>query len=138
MLGIFFLPLIFWAMIKWEEMADTPKETAGSFHFLTLGLSMGVHLLSLLAIPAMGMIYYFKITPTPVVVSGSLSRSTWAYWYLSCLECWTKFSLPLPLLLTEHWHRYGCWHGCFFTLILAGLVFYGVRYAIQKIKEHFT
>ncbi|MFN3940803.1 MAG: DUF2723 domain-containing protein, partial [Chitinophagales bacterium] len=60
-LATFFFALIFWAIIKWEEHANTP---AGDrwiiFIFLMLGLSMGVHLLSLLAIPAIGLVYYFK------------------------------------------------------------------------------
>lgn len=60
-LATFFFALIFWAMIKWEEMADSPRGDRWIiFIFLTLGLSMGVHLLSLLAIPAIGLIYYFK------------------------------------------------------------------------------
>ena len=60
-LATFFFALIFWAMIKWEEMADSPRGDRWIiFIFLMLGLSMGVHLLSLLAIPAIGLIYYFR------------------------------------------------------------------------------
>ncbi|MFN0276152.1 MAG: DUF2723 domain-containing protein [Chitinophagales bacterium] len=60
-LATFFFALTFWAMIKWEEKANTPEGDRWLlFIFLTIGLSMGVHLLSLLVIPAMGLIYYFK------------------------------------------------------------------------------
>ncbi|MEJ7769080.1 MAG: DUF2723 domain-containing protein [Chitinophagaceae bacterium] len=56
-----FTALTFWAMLKWEHSADT----AGAdkwiiFIFFMLGLSIGVHLLNLLTIPAIVMIYYFK------------------------------------------------------------------------------
>lgn len=60
-LASFFFAMTFWAMIKWEEKADTPEGDRWIiFIFLTIGLSMGVHLLSLLVIPAMGLVYYFK------------------------------------------------------------------------------
>ncbi|MBC8046952.1 MAG: DUF2723 domain-containing protein [Fimbriimonadaceae bacterium] len=60
-LATFFFAMTFWAMIKWEEKADTPEGDRWIlFIFLMIGLSMGVHLLSLLTIPAMGLIYYFR------------------------------------------------------------------------------
>lgn len=60
-LSSFFTAITFWCIMKWEEVADS----AHSSKWLVLiayliGLSIGVHLLSLLTIPAMGMIYYFK------------------------------------------------------------------------------
>lgn len=56
-----FTALVFWLMLKWEEAADKPH----SHRWLILiaflmGLSIGVHLLNLLAIPALVFIYYFK------------------------------------------------------------------------------
>ena len=56
-----FTAVTFWCIMKWEEESDKPH----SSRWLVLigyliGLSIGVHLLSLLTIPAMGMIYYFK------------------------------------------------------------------------------
>lgn len=60
-LASFFFALTLWAMIKWEEKAGTSEGDRWIlFIFLMIGLSMGVHLLSLLAIPAIGLIYYFK------------------------------------------------------------------------------
>ena len=56
-----FTALVFWAMLKWEEEAG--KAGAGRWIVLVaylVGLSIGVHLLNLLAIPAMVFIYYFK------------------------------------------------------------------------------
>ncbi|MDR1198678.1 MAG: DUF2723 domain-containing protein [Prevotellaceae bacterium] len=61
-----FTAVIFWAALKWEEVADTKHAN----RWLVLiayftGLSIGVHLLNLLVIPAIAMIYYFKkYTPT--------------------------------------------------------------------------
>jgi len=56
-----FTALVFWAILKWENVADKP----GANRWLILiayliGLSIGVHLLNLLAIPAIVLVYYFK------------------------------------------------------------------------------
>jgi hypothetical protein len=61
-----FTAVVFWLILKWEESADQE----GSDRWLILiaylmGLSIGVHLLNLLAIPAIVLVYYFrKYTPT--------------------------------------------------------------------------
>ncbi|MDA9228192.1 DUF2723 domain-containing protein [Flavobacteriales bacterium] len=57
----FFTAITFWCIIKWEEEADQPSSSRWLILIAYLiGLSIGVHLLSLLTIPAMGMIYYYK------------------------------------------------------------------------------
>ena len=62
----FFTAVVFWAMLKWEEVADEPY--ADRYIVLIaylMGISIGVHLLNLLAIPAIAYIYYFrKFKPT--------------------------------------------------------------------------
>ncbi len=62
----FFTAIVFWAMLKWEETADTRYANRWLILIAYLmGLSIGVHLLNLLAIPAMVLIYYFrKYSPT--------------------------------------------------------------------------
>ena len=57
----FFTAITFWCILKWEEEADKPSSSRWLVLIAYLiGLSIGVHLLSLLTIPAMGMIYYYK------------------------------------------------------------------------------
>jgi tetratricopeptide (TPR) repeat protein len=57
----FFNALVFWAILKWESTADNPKSDKWILLiFFLMGLSIGVHLLNLLAIPAIVMVYYFK------------------------------------------------------------------------------
>ncbi len=56
-----FTAVVFWAILKWESMSDK----GGGFRWIVLiaylmGLSIGVHLLNLLAIPAIAFVYYFK------------------------------------------------------------------------------
>ena len=56
--------MVVWAILKWEEVADEPHANRWLVLIAYLmGLSIGVHLLNLLAIPAIVFIYYFKKTP---------------------------------------------------------------------------
>ncbi len=57
----FFTAIVFWAMLKWEEVADEPHSNRWLiFIAYMMGLSIGVHLLNLLTIPALAFIYYYK------------------------------------------------------------------------------
>ncbi len=56
-----FTAIVFWAMTRWYEQADTPYANRWIvlISFL-MGLSIGVHLLNLLTIPALVFMYYYK------------------------------------------------------------------------------
>ncbi|MBN9297614.1 MAG: DUF2723 domain-containing protein [Filimonas sp.] len=57
----FFTAIVFWGILKWEDQADEPGADRWIvFIFFMIGLSIGVHLLSLLNIPAIVMVYYFR------------------------------------------------------------------------------
>ena len=57
----FFTAIAFWAILKWEQHADEPGADRWIVAtFFLIGLSIGVHLLSLLTIPAVVMVYYYK------------------------------------------------------------------------------
>ena len=60
-LSSFFTALVFWAILKWEHKADEPGADKWIiFIFYMMGLSIGVHLLNILTIPAIVMVYYFR------------------------------------------------------------------------------
>lgn len=53
--------ITFWAILKWEEQADRPDADRWILFIAYLvGLSIGIHLLNLLALPAIVYVYYFK------------------------------------------------------------------------------
>jgi hypothetical protein len=61
-LSSFFTALVFWAILKWEDRADQPGADKWIiFIFYIMGISIGVHLLNLLTIPAIVMVYYFRL-----------------------------------------------------------------------------
>ena len=76
-LSSLFTALVFWAILKWENVADQP----GSAKWIILiaylmGLSIGVHLLNLLAIPAIALVYYYRnytFSWKGLVITGAVS-----------------------------------------------------------------
>jgi hypothetical protein len=57
----FFTALVFWAILKWEDVAE--EKYADRWIILIaflMGLSIGVHLLNLLTLPGIVLVYYFK------------------------------------------------------------------------------
>ncbi|MFZ1305055.1 MAG: DUF2723 domain-containing protein [Ferruginibacter sp.] len=70
-LSSFFTAVVFWGILKWEQSVDEEQKEGIKGHFTKadrwiilifylMGLSIGVHLLNLLTIPAIVMIYYYK------------------------------------------------------------------------------
>ncbi len=67
-----FTALVFWLILKWESHADRPISDKWIILIAYMvGLSIGVHLLNLLCIPAMVLVYYFKKAKT-VDLKGTL------------------------------------------------------------------
>ena len=61
-----FTAVVFWLILKWEEVADQPHADRWIVLIAYLmGLSIGVHLLNLLCIPAIVLVYYYKKVPNP-------------------------------------------------------------------------
>ncbi len=57
--------IVFWAILKWDQQADEPYADRWLvFIAYVMGLSIGVHLLNLLAIPTIALVYYFRRSET--------------------------------------------------------------------------
>jgi Protein O-mannosyl-transferase TMEM260-like len=89
----FFTAIVFWAIFKWDselqDKVDSPddEEIQGKredrwliFIFFMIGLSIGVHLLNLLCIPAIAYVIYFRkfksITPMGFILTGVIGVVT--------------------------------------------------------------
>ncbi len=134
----FFTAIVFWAMLKWEDVADEP----GSNRWLVLiayfvGLSIGVHLLNLLCIPAMGLIYYFrKYTPT--------RRGTIIAFLVSCVILAVVLYGVIPgLVALAGYFELAFVNGLglpqnsgaiFFLLLIVAGIIWGVIYTLRKGK----
>lgn len=143
-LSSFFTALVFWMMLKWEHTADEPGADRWIILiFFMMGLSIGVHLLNLLTIPAIVMIYYYKrykVTGwgtfwafligciiTGVVQKGVIQYTIKAAGQFDILFV-NSFGLPFFSGFIT------------FFVLLAALVFLGIRYANSgksKVDAHF-
>ena len=67
-LSSMFTALVVWLMLKWEEQADEPHSSRWIVLIAYLmGLSIGVHILNLLTVPALVFIYYFRRYKNPTL-----------------------------------------------------------------------
>ena len=67
-----FTAVVFWLILKWEDVANQPHSDRWIILIAYLtGLSIGVHLLNLLCLPAIVLVYYYKKTPN-ATAKGSL------------------------------------------------------------------
>ena len=132
----FFTALVFWAILKWEDNADKPNADRWIiFIFYMMGLSIGVHLLNLLTIPAIVVVYYFKRYKT----------STWGTILALLVGC-TITGLVLKFVI-QYTIKGAGWFdikfvnnfgapffvgfAAFFVLI-AALIVVGIRWAVRK------
>ncbi len=75
-----FTAAVFWLILKWERRADEPHSDRYIILIsFVIGLSIGVHLMNILAIPAIALVYYFrKYQTTPkgilltLIISGAI------------------------------------------------------------------
>lgn len=73
-LSSFFTAIVIWSVFKWESITDPAKENRWLiFTAYLVGISIGVHLLNLVTIPALALVYYFKKYPEPTFFGGTLA-----------------------------------------------------------------
>ena len=134
----FLTAITFWTILKWEENADDKR----AFRWLILmayiiGLSIGVHLLNLLCIPAIVFVYYFKnYTPTRngVIVSSILSLVLLAGILFGIIPWIVKLSGMFERLFVNSFSLpFGTGTLFYFALLIAAIV-YGVKYSIKHHK----
>ena len=59
-----FTAVVFWLILKWEDHADEPHSDRWLILIMYMtGLSIGVHLLNLLCLPAIVLVYYYRKFP---------------------------------------------------------------------------
>ncbi|MBL4710872.1 MAG: DUF2723 domain-containing protein [Flavobacteriales bacterium] len=137
-LSSLFTAIVFWAIIKWEGVADQSHGLRWIVLIAYLmGLSIGVHLLNLLAIPAIVIVYYFKkYKPTPKGIAIALALSivilgTIQYGIIpGLIIIATKFEL----LFTNSFGLPFNTGFLFYIALLVGLVAFGLRYTQMNNK----
>jgi len=104
-----FTGLVIWAALKWYVSTDAKADRWLVFIAYMIGLSIGVHLLSLLAIPFMAILFYYKrknvadMTLSSNAIYGVLGLTVLiAVQFMNFLPLWAHiiFALGVPILYT--------------------------------------
>lgn len=131
--------IVFWAILKWDHHAnEADSDKWLIFIAYIMGLSIGVHLLNLLAIPAIALVYYFRRKSNPTA-KGTL----WALFIGIIILGIIQYGIILYLVKTAAYvdlffvNTLGLGFGIgviiFAALIIGGLT-YGILYSIRHAK----
>jgi hypothetical protein len=133
-----FTAVVFWAMLKWEDQADQPYANRWIILIAFLmGLSIGVHLLNLLTIPALVFIYYFKnykITRKRTWTVLLLSIVILAFILYGMIPYIPKISAYVDLAFVNGFGLPVNSGALFFMLALIALGIWGFYYTYKKNK----
>lgn len=131
-----FTAVVFWAILKWENVADEPFANRWIILIAFLmGISIGTHLLNLLAIPALVFIYYFKkYTFSKKGFVGAIVVS------LVILAILLVFIIPgvpylasrFELAFVNDFHLPFLSGVVFYIILLFGLIIFGIYYTRKK------
>ena len=136
-----FTILTLWSAMKWYALPDTGKSDRWLvFTMYLMGLSIGVHLLSLLTLPAIAVLYYLKKFEKKNIVGIGLSFAAGAaiiafvqkFVIVGIPTLWEKLEIPFVNDFGLPFHS-----GLVATLILIGLlIFFLLKFAHQK--QHYN
>ena len=140
--SLFLTAFVFWAILKWEATEHEPDSLKWLVMIaFIIGLSIGVHMLNLLAIPAIVFVYYFKkFEPTRkgIIITGIVAVAILGFIQavfipgVLTLDWWFELFFVNSLGLPFH-------SGTFFYFIfITGLIVYGLHYTHKKKKVIFN
>ena len=133
-----FTAFVFWAILKWENHADEPQGDRWLLLIAyAMGLSIGIHLLNLLCIPAIVFVYYFKKHKDQITTWGAIKIFLISCVILAGVQYGIIPSLPNLALKFDILFRnsFGLPYNTgaiTFALIVIGLLAYGMIYAKRK------
>jgi membrane protein CcdC involved in cytochrome C biogenesis len=135
----FFTAIVVWAAFKWELVED--EATANRwilFIAYLVGLSIGVHLLNLVTLPALALLWYFKKTEKPTYKGGFIAVLVGLF-ILGVINSGIIPGLPSVAFWFElqFVNNLGMGYGSgaiFFMLCLLAAVVFGIRYSYQHGK----
>lgn len=130
--------VVFWAILKWDNIADNKHSDRWLvFIGLIIGLSIGVHLLNLLAIPAIAFVYYFrrfKTTTKGIVYTALASIGILGFIQFGIIPGIVTIASKFDLIFVNGLGL-PFWSGAFvwFIILIAALA-WGIKYSIKKLN----
>lgn len=142
-LSSLFTAMVFWAILKWETEVDKDPYADRWVILISyfIGLSIGVHLLNLLAIPAIAFVYYFKkfkTTKQGIIKTAAISCVALGFIQFGIIPGIPGWGAKFDLLFVNTF-RLPFWSGFFFfCMIIIGLVAWGLYYSYKNDKVIFN
>ncbi len=134
----FFTAIVFWAILKWESVAEEKFSNRWLVLIAYLmGLSIGVHLLNLLAIPAIVFIYYFKkyeVSKKGVIYAALISVIMLLFIMYGIVQGLFVVGSKFELLFTNYFGLPFYSGLLFYFILLFGGVIFGIYYTFKKKK----
>ena len=135
----FFNAIVFWAMLKWESQSDKPRADRWILLiFFLMGLSIGVHLLNLLAIPAIVMVYYYKkYVPSKkgAIKAFLFSALILLFIVFLFIPQIVKIAAYTDLLFVNRFKLPFYSGALFFIFAIIAIIIYLIRYSIKHKKQ---
>lgn len=135
----FFTAVVFWAILKWEEQIEETHSIRWIiFIAYLIGLSIGVHLLNLLAIPAIAYVIYFKkypvVTRNGIILTGLISIIALAVIMYIVIPGVVSLAAKFELLFVNTFGLpFNTGTIIYFLLVIGGLI-YGIIWSQKRRK----
>lgn len=130
--------VVFWAILKWENVADEAHSNRWLiFIAYIIGLSIGVHLLNLLAIPAIVFVYYFRkyeVTRNGILVAMIASILILAVVMYGIIPGVVTIASWFELLFVNSFGLPFHSGMLFYAVALISAVVFGIWYTVKKQK----
>lgn len=128
--------IVFWAILKWENVADEPHANRWIILIAYLmGISIGIHLLNLLAIPAIVFVYYYKkypVTRNGIIASLAISVLLLGIIMYGIIPGVIKIASWFELMFVNGFGLPFNTGTIFYAALLIGLIVFGIHYTTKK------
>jgi len=132
----FFTAITFWAVLKWEEVADNKHADRWLVLIAYLvGVSVCVHLLNLLTIPAIAMVYYFKrykATYVGTIIAFVVGCAVLGFVQFGIIQYIPKLASSFDMMFTNSFGAAFDTGAITFLLLLAALIVFLLVLAKRK------
>ncbi len=134
-----FTALVVWAALKWEVVENEAEANRWLILIAYIvGLSIGIHLLNLVTVPALALLYYFKKYPNPTYKGGFIALFAGLV-ILGIINSGVIPGIPSMAFQFEllFVNTFGLGYGTgviVFLILFLGAIVYGILYSIKKEK----
>jgi len=132
----FFTAIVFWAILKWERVHDQPHALKWIiFIAYLIGLSIGVHLLNLLAIPAIALVFYYrrfsKVTWKGILITLGISFIILAFIMFWIIPWTVNLAGKYEIMFVNDFGLPFNSGTIFYFLVLTGAIIWSLRFTYR-------